>query len=971
MTQDLFDAESREHLETIEPNLLELEKNPENLALLNDIFRPMHSLKGASGFLNLMLINKLAHRAENILDALRRGEMVVTPAIMDTILTTTDVLSQFLNNLESTGSEGDIPIDHLVDLLDYLLSSGGQLPAEAGAETVATEPVAEVVTEVAIEAEEPVITEPPAEESAPILEEQTLATKVDENGSTAITTSEWLQSLAQQPLRVLSGFSEAHIKDFIDEALEHTAQMTECLFDLEKDPEDLELLNDIFRSAHNLKGNSGIIQYTELNALTHELETLLNLARQHKMTITNNLVDLFFVVVETMEYLVNQVNAEQNTASPCDTSELLTKLQTAVAGGPIELPEALVDHSNGEESAEKCEQDVEANEESNAEIDEDSDLGMFKHTIAMQHVVLRDAIKNLEEDADQPAMQDALYRALVAIQNSAKFMDFEEVREYADRTAKIVDQARNSDMDFEVVVSLLDQEVDIIIEMAEGAIEESLANATITNVESEQASEKPEEKPEEIPVPAATPAPPVAPAPVQTPPPPPTPAPSVASASTPASPPPPAPPVAPPAAPAPPAKPATPGAAPAKTETKTGSSIRVDYEKLDHLMNLIGELLINRNRYAMITKKIEANPNNVDITTVAQDLAETTYAMARVSDDLQDTLMKVRMLPVSSVFSRFPRLVRDISKKISKNVELVIEGEETELDKSVVEAINDPLMHLIRNSLDHGIEQPHVRESVGKNPTGTVTLRAYHKGNSVVIEVEDDGKGIDPEKMREIAINKKVITEEEAKNLTDQESIELIFAPGFSSAEVITDISGRGVGMDVVRTNIKNLKGNITIQSETGKGSRFILSLPLTLAIIEALMIKMNNQMYAIPLDAVATTTKLESALLTNINGRQAVTLRGEVLGIIDLGELLELPTDPDKTTLSVVILQDNDRRIGLAVDQLLDRQEIVIKPLGAYLNNIKGLAGASIMGDGSVVLILDPHDLYTMATPRSNQPMG
>lgn len=386
-------------------------------------------------------------------------------------------------------------------------------------------------------------------------------------------------------------------------------------------------------------------------------------------------------------------------------------------------------------------------------------------------------------------------------------------------------------------------------------------------------------------------------------------------------------------------------------------------------MNLIGELLINRNRYAMIAKTLETSPAaQVDVAQVAQDISETTYAMARVSDELQDTIMKVRMVPVSSVFSRFPRLVRDLSRKSGKEVELILEGEETELDKSVVEVINDPLMHLIRNSVDHGIESAEARIAAGKPELGKVWLRAYHKGNSVAIEIEDDGKGIDPEKMREVAVRKGIITPEEAKNLDDREAIDLIFAPGFSSAEKITDISGRGVGMDVVRTNIKNLKGSVSTSSRLGKGTRFTLSLPLTLAIIEALMIKMGEQVYAIPLDAVATTTKLESVRLTDVKGRKAVTMRGEVLGIVDLGELLNLHPHQQELpeVLSVVIIQDNDRRLGLVVDHLLDRQEIVIKSLGTYLSDVRGLSGASIMGDGSVVLILDPHEIYMMATSKA-----
>ncbi|MBG3877181.1 chemotaxis protein CheA, partial [Desulfovibrio oxamicus] len=398
---------------------------------------------------------------------------------------------------------------------------------------------------------------------------------------------------------------------------------------------------------------------------------------------------------------------------------------------------------------------------------------------------------------------------------------------------------------------------------------------------------------------------------------------------------------------------------------KASSTIRVDHEKLDHLMNLIGELIINRNRYTMLARRLE-DDTNVVIAEVAQDLSETTYAMARISDDLQDTIMKVRMVPVSSVFSRFPRLVRDLSRKSGKEVDLILEGEETELDKSVVEVIGDPLVHLIRNAVDHGVESEDERVAKGKKGKGKVTLRAYHKGNSVAIEIEDDGKGIDPEKMREVAVRKGIISPDEAKAMDDREAMELIFAPGFSSAEKITDISGRGVGMDVVRTNIKNLKGSVSIHSEIGKGTRFTLSLPLTLAIIDALMVNVAGEMYAIPLDAVSETTKIEARRLTDVKGRKAVTLRGEVLGIASLSELLGLPKGDKQDVLSVVVIHDNDRRLGLVVDRLLERQEIVIKPLGAYLGDLKGISGATIMGDGSVILILDPHEVYMMATSKA-----
>lgn len=1084
-----FIIESREHLETIEPNLLELEKSPENLVLLNDIFRPMHSLKGASGFLGLNRINKLAHRAENVLDELRKGTMTVDSTIMDVILATTDAFNNMLNNLESTNSEGDVPIDHLVDLLDRILAGerfasmeealngGSSAPAAEAPVEEAAEPVveAQVVEEQPVQAAEqaPAVEAPAAEPAEPVTAPVEAAPVVEPNAAPAaaqaapapaaapaasnrkrkvIPSNEWILTLPKKPPLTLSAFGEDHLRDFIDEALDNITGLYDGLIELEKisnEHEDAhELVNTLFRNFHNLKGNSGLIGYHDLNALTHEAETLLNRARQGELVVTIDLIDLLLIVVDVMDALIRSINVSGNSADIFDTSELLAQLQDAVAGNPPSLPPSIFLPDDGQDAAADAPAETPADDEPGAPelqevsnvgikempltsigaglLDSDDDLALFQSTVKQQYAVIQYALKELEKDPTVKAQQDALFRGYTAIQNASSFMEFAELKEYAQRTANIVDQGRNnSNVGFECLIPLLDQETDIIVEMANNAIEQALiaknpelaaqkegqdaapqaapdqAQSAAAPAQSAAAPAQPAAAP--APAPAAQPAPQVAPAapkpapqaaPAPAAQPAPTqaqtkpapaaqPAPQAASAApkpasqaapAPAAQPAAAPKPAPQAAPAPTAQsaahpaPAANGAKPAdpKHDKATNSSIRVDYEKLDHLMNLIGELLINRNRYAMITKNLEANPSEVDIVSVAQDLSETTYAMSRVSDDLQDTLMKVRMLPVSSVFTRFPRLVRDLSRKVNKEIELIFEGEETELDKSIIEAINDPLMHLIRNSVDHGIEDAETRKALGKSATGHVTLRAYHKGNSVVIEIEDDGQGIDPEKMREVGVRKGIITPDEAKALTDREAVELIFAPGFSSAEVVTDISGRGVGMDVVRTNIKNLKGNVTVHTVKHQGTRFTLSLPLTLAIIEALMIKMGDQTYAIPLDAVATTTKLESNILTSINGRNAVTLRGEVLGIVDLGELLDLPETVDNDIISVVILQDNDRRIGLVVNQLLDRQEIVIKPLGMYLNNIQGLSGASIMGDGSVVLILDPHEIYTMASPKA-----
>ena len=599
---------------------------------------------------------------------------------------------------------------------------------------------------------------------------------------------------------------------------------------------------------------------------------------------------------------MQKIEVASGQATPFDTSPVIKQLQQVLAGGAISLPEELLAAQHGSGMAGKgsdAQNEVPEEETPPVEVvnptiipvgSEGDDVEVFRVTVRQQIEIIRAALATLQKDGSHKESIDAVYRCLIAVRNACSFVGQTEIKVYAERTAGIVDQGRTSGIDFGLMVDLLSQEVSIIDDMVQKALDEGKINTDADSSaqvsESDSAPEAPAKNPEvqstsavTVPLPESVKQ---------------QPAPSPggksnrihAQTSRPSPPAPSAPAQAAQMAPAPASAAAKPkptasaakaasAAAPAGEAHKSSSTIRVDHERLDHLMNLIGELIINRNRYTLIARSLEGGGENVNISEVAQSLSETTYAMARISDDLQDTIMKVRMVPVSSVFSRFPRLVRDLSRKSGKEVDLIMEGEETELDKSVVEVIGDPLVHLIRNSVDHGIESEDVRLAAGKAPKGKVTLRAFHKGNSVAIEIEDDGKGIDPDKMREVAIRKGVITPEEAAQLDDREAMELIFAPGFSSAEKITDISGRGVGMDVVRTNIKNLKGSVNTYSEVGKGTRFTLSLPLTLAIIDALMVNVSGQMYAIPLDAVSETTKIEFERLTDVKGRKAVTLRG------------------------------------------------------------------------------------------------
>jgi len=914
MNQDSFDpevfadfvVEAREHLETIEPNLLELEKQPDKLELLDHIFRPMHSLKGASGFLGLNEINTLAHKGENVLDELRKGNLTVTSEIMDVILEATDALRSMIDSLEAEGNEGHQDVNPLVDKMKSILA--GQGPG------VAAEP----------------------------------------KGSPDVGAGDRKETVAEEEGRVGSGepynltlVSPDHLVDFMEEAKEVIANLNSQLLELEKDPSGRQdLINDIFRNFHNIKGNSGIIGFKELNSLTHAAETILNKVRSGEVEASQELMDALLQTADSLEDMLDWVNMEDTLVTPGDVSGLLSRLKQLEGEAP---------GVNGEDSSQRqpdgppSEEDSreKADEISNIQESDPEDLQIFKQTVTQQFDNIDYALGHLAENPEQTEIIDGLYRAMVTLQNSAGYMGLEEIKTYAQRTAALVDQSRNADMDFFLVLDLLRQESEILREMVDKAVREMSG-------EGEEAADEPEpaapgkedvavsadragdnKQPGEAPaaekdfIPESREE-------------------SGKSAEKPE-----------PAAP----KQDDQQKKDDKGQSSIASTIRVDHAKLDHLMNLIGELIINRNRFSMLAKNLEEGE---DAEEVAHQLTETTYSMARISDDLQATIMNVRMVPVQMVFAKFPRLIRDLSRKSEKKVELIMEGEDTELDKSVVELIGDPLVHLLRNAVDHGLEDPETRKKAGKSETGKVWLRASHKGNSVVIEVEDDGAGIDPEKMRSKGVEKGIVSSEDARNLDNQEAVDLIFAPGFSTAKEVTDISGRGVGMDVVRNNIKSLKGSINVQSTLGQGSKFTVSLPLTLAIIDALMIKAAGETFAIPLDAVSQTTKIDASELSEVNKRKAITLRGEVLGIVDLTEVLGLSVEKEeRDVLPLVILNVAGRRLGVVVDDLLERQEIVIKSLGDYLGDLQGIAGATIMGNGHVVLILDPHEIYRLSTSR------
>ncbi|MBE9537391.1 MAG: chemotaxis protein CheA [Proteobacteria bacterium] len=393
----------------------------------------------------------------------------------------------------------------------------------------------------------------------------------------------------------------------------------------------------------------------------------------------------------------------------------------------------------------------------------------------------------------------------------------------------------------------------------------------------------------------------------------------------------------------------------AKKEAKVERTLRIDTERLDNVMNLVGELVLERNRLFSIIKNMEERYSEDEDFV---HLVGTGGRLNLLTTDLQMAVMRTRMQPVGKVFSKFPRMVRDLARTRGKEIELVMLGEDTELDKVIIEEIGDPLVHLIRNSVDHAIEPPEERERAGKHRSGVIKLSAYHEGDQIVIEIADDGRGIDHAKIRDKAVEKGVISSSEAASLSEKEALNLIFAPGFSTAEKVTDISGRGVGMDVVKTNITNLNGIVYIESEVGQGSRFTLKLPLTVAIIDALMVGTGNETFAIPLSSVIETLKINKEDIKTISDKEVISLRDGVLSLVRLSDEFNVQATADMDSMYVVVIGLSEKRIGVMVEGLLGQEEVVIKPLGDYLTNISGVSGATVTGDGKVVLILDINTL-------------
>lgn len=638
------------------------------------------------------------------------------------------------------------------------------------------------------------------------------------------------------------------LQDFLIESFELIEQLDQDLVELETRPDDLELLNRIFRVAHTVKGASSFLNFDVLTHLTHHMEDVLNRARHGELIISPNIMDVILESIDLMKALLNTIR-DTSADSGIDVSGCVVRLDLCTKGyGDVEAP-------------------------------------------AAKPAAPKVAEKVIEEVAEEEL-------------SSSDELDYDNMG--ADELEAEIERLLNERM------------------AEDKAKRASKLSSSSSSKEEEDDSEQEYEPIVNIPV-AVTPA----------------------------------------------RKPASMrddsdsmddarAAAPAKKQSTVEQTIRVDVKRLDHLMNLIGELVLAKNRLIKINDDVEERYEGESF---LEELNQVVSIVSIVTTDLQIAVMKTRMLPIGKVFNKFPRMIRDLSRELNKKIELEIFGEDTELDKSIVEEIGDPLVHIIRNSCDHGIEIPSIRLEQGKSETGTIKLKAYNEGNQIVIQIDDDGKGLDVEMLKRKSLEKGLITEKEADNMSDKEAFALIFKPGFSTAAVVTNVSGRGVGMDVVKTNIEKVNGIIDIDSEIGIGTSMKLKIPLTLAIIQALLVGVQEEHYAIPLASVLETVRISKDEVYTVEGRSVMRLREDVLSLVHIGDIFEVERILDSSEYAyVVVLGLGTSKLGLIVDTLVGQEEIVIKSLGEFLKGIDGIAGATIRGDGGVTLIVDVVAIMDMA---------
>ncbi|MFZ1289118.1 MAG: chemotaxis protein CheA [Melioribacteraceae bacterium] len=633
-------------------------------------------------------------------------------------------------------------------------------------------------------------------------------------------------------------------ESFVVETKETLEKLDLDLVKLESTPEDKDLLNEIFRSFHTVKGTSGFLGLVKMQELTHRLEDILNKLRKGEVKLNSTIMDGILSGYDALSELL--IIIEENKNENFDTEKEIIKLEKIINK---------INDKNFDENLNA----KNAVDEITSEKNETKEI----------------SLDNFEMNDEE------IEKAFLENSKSIKSKNKSKSKKKTPASIIITNEVET----LEVNESYEENKVDDSIKINLATSKDEANSENNSNIASDSNKKQGEEK--------------------------------------------------------------------KQINSSVEQTIRVDVERLDELLNLVSELVLGRNRLSQLNSDVSMQYEGTEI---SRNLADTTRQIDLLTTELQLAVMKTRMIKIEKVFNRFPRLVRDLSKETGKEINLIINGEKTELDKTLIEEINDPLVHLIRNSIDHGVETPEVRKKIGKPEKGTITLSAEHEGNHIIILIEDDGKGIDPKVIVEKAISKGLLTKEKANDISKQEIYNLIFAPGFSTAEKVTNVSGRGVGMDVVKTNVARLRGIIDIESEVGKGTRILIKLPLTLAIIQGLLVRVIGETIVLPLNLVVEVVKVNKKEIYTINRTECIKLRERVLPLINIDKILyHSDTLQQKSDYQfVVVIGLAEKRYGIKVDGLIGQKEIVIKSLGKYLGNIEGIAGSTIMGDGKVVMIAD-----------------
>ncbi len=689
-----------------------------------------------------------------------------------------------------------------------------------------------------------------------------------------------------------------YLEIFIDETKEHLQSLNEQLLILEKEPENEDTINEIFRAAHTLKGMSGTMGYKRMQNLTHNMENIFSEIRNGKMSVTATIVDLLFKGLDALENYLANISSSGDEGTE-EYADIISQLDVCLKQGLGELPAAPAADAAAAVAAE-------AKTEAAADGSEKEKYKKFKYADHEKHAMHEAIITG------QHAYGVTVYIQETCLLKAARaFLVFKTLESIGTviKSEPAVQDIEDERFEFDFSMVIISKESLDSVKRAIMSVSE-VDSVYLSEIKAEEV-ELPKEAVVEQKVEAAGNA-------------------AAAQATAPEK----------------------------KQAEKTSKpvvnrSVRVDIEKLDDLMNLVSELIIAKNGLVSINSADDAAKQSNN------GFNEQIEYLERITTNLHTSVMKVRMVPLESVVNRFPRMIRDLSKKLNKKMELYISGEDTELDRTVIDEIGDPLLHLLRNAADHGLESNEERAALGKPETGSIILNAFQEGNNVVIEVKDDGGGINAEKIKQKAISKGTITQEQGDAMTDKEIIDLLFRPSFSTAEKISDVSGRGVGLDVVKTKIESLGGDVEVRTVLGQGSNFIIRLPLTLAIIQSLMVELGTEKYAIPLGSIQTIEDVPVSDVKYVQTKEVINLRGTVIPLIRLNEVLDVESvKAQDENLTVVIVTKGDKLAGFVVDNLIGQQEIVIKSIGKYINNSKMISGATILGDGEVALILDVNTL-------------